>query len=89
MKTYLEYIAARNAQNEIVDILSKKLNQYPKDSWGLVSDDVKSLPEFIEDKIQFNKEFKKLQEINKEGVKKFKKDIQQSSKDRRKRVITQ
>lgn len=76
MNTYTEYLEIKNKQNSIVDELSDKLNSYPKGEFGLIEDRIRQSDEFKEVHNNFKKQFNILQNINKEGVKKFKKEIQ-------------
>jgi hypothetical protein len=88
METYSEYKDLQGKQNIIVDMLSDKLNSYPKGDFGLVEESVRVSDEFRLVKSEFNKEFKKLQEINKLGMKMFKKEIIKSHEEKRKRIST-
>ena len=45
-----------DAQHKIVDLLSDKLNSYPRNGMGLVDDIVKKSDEFRETKTKYNKE---------------------------------
>lgn len=85
MNTYNEYKELQNKQNTIVDILSDKLNSYPKGDFGMVEESLRMSDEFRLVKSNFNKEFKKLQEINRLGMKMFKKEIRKSNEEKRNR----
>mgnify|MGYP001163365490 FL=1 len=85
MNTYNEYKELQNKQNTIVDMLSDKLNSYPKGDFGMVEESVRMSDEFRLVKSNFNKEFKKLQEINRLGMKMFKKEIRKSHEEKRNR----
>ena len=85
MNTYNEYKELQNKQNTIVDMLSDKLNSYPKGDFGMVEESVRMSDEFRLVKSNFNKEFKKLQEINRLGMKMFKKEIHKSHEEKRNR----
>lgn len=88
MNNYNEYKEIKNKQNAIVDELSDKLNSYPKDNLGMVIESARVSSEFRELKTQYQKEFKKLQDINREGMKKFKKEIRDEYESKRiKRII--
>jgi len=83
MNTYSEYKDLQGKQNTIVDMLSDKLNSYPKWDFGMVEESVRLSDEFRLVKCNFNKEFKKLQEINRLGMKMFKKEIRKSYEEKR------
>jgi len=85
MDTYIKYKKIKDTQNKIVDSLSYKLNLYPKDNNGLIHDSITKTIEFKELKNKFNIEFKKLQNINKIGVKMYKKDILKDIEEKRKK----
>lgn len=86
MKTYSEYKDLQCKQNTIVDMLSDKLNSYPKGPFGMVEESVRVSDEFRSVNSSFHKEFKKLQEINRFGMKMFKKEIRKSYEEKRKRI---
>lgn len=83
MNTYSEYKDLQGKQNTIVDILSDKLNSYPKGHFGMVEESIRMGDEFRLVKSNFNKEFKKLREINRIGMKMFKKEILKSYEEKR------
>ncbi len=83
MNTYSEYKDLQGKQNTIVDMLSDKLNSYPKAVFGMIEESVRVSDEFRLVKSNFNKEFKKLQEINRLGMKMFKKEIRKSYEEKR------
>ena len=83
MNTYSEYKDLQSKQNTIVDMLSDKLNSYPKGDFGMIEESVRVSDEFRLVKSNFNKEFKKLQEINRLGMKMFKKEIRKSNEEKR------
>lgn len=83
MNTYSEYKDLQSKQNTIVDMLSDKLNSYPKGDFGMIEESVRVSDEFRLVKSNFNKEFKKLQEINTLGMKMFKKEIRKSNEEKR------
>jgi hypothetical protein len=85
MDTYIKYKKIKDDQNKIVDILSHKLNLYPKNNNGLIPDSITKTIEFKQLKNKFNIEFKKLQNINKIGVKMYKKDILKDIQEKRKK----
>lgn len=82
MNIFQDYKDLAAKQNIIVDALSDKLNSYPKGPFGLMPDEVRASDEFISVKNQFNREFKRLREINGQGVKKYKKEIQQERREK-------
>jgi hypothetical protein len=55
--------------------LSLVLNAFPKGNLGLTSDVVKFSPEFRNAKTAFDVAFKKLQNFNKQFVRKFRREI--------------
>lgn len=83
MNTYSEYKDLQSKQNTIVDMLSDKLNSYQKGDFGMIEESVRVSDEFRLVKSNFNKEFKKLQEINRLGMKMFKKEIRKSNEEKR------
>jgi len=85
MTNYSEYKELKSNQNTIVDMLSDKLNSFPKSSFGLISDEVRATDEFKNTNVQYNREFKKLQNINQTGVKLFKKEIRKDYENRYKK----
>ena len=88
METFSDFKELKDKQNKIVDILSDKLNSFPKGDFGLIPDDIKSTDEFKTIKSQYNREFKTLQAINKDGMKRFKKEIRNEYEAKRqKRTI--
>lgn len=87
METYSEYKQLKAAQNIIVDELSDKLNSFEKYNNGMVIESVRLSDNFKKINSKYLKEFKKLQEINKQGMRLFKKDIRKEYEDRRKLTI--
>jgi len=83
MNTYSEYKELQGKQNTIVDMLSDKLNLYPKGDFGMVEESVRVSDEFSLVKNQYNQEFKKLQNINSAGVKKYKKEIRKEYEEKK------
>ena len=83
MNSYSEYKDLQGKQNTIVNMLSDKLNSYPKGDFGMIEESVRVSDEFRLVKSNFNKEFKKLQEINRLGMKMFKKEIRKSYEEKR------
>ena len=82
MNTFQDYKDLATKQNAIVDALSDKLNSYPTGPFGLIPDEVRATDEFISVKNQFNREFKRLREINGQGVKKYNKELQQERREK-------
>lgn len=82
MKDYSEYKSIQEKQNVIVDSLSDKLNSLPKGAMGLVDENVRISDDYRSLKNNFNKEFRKLQEINRLGSKLFKKEIRKAYQDK-------
>jgi hypothetical protein len=75
MITYSEYKDVQSKQNAVVNVLSEKINSYPKGRFGLIDDSIRVSPEFRALKNQFDIEFRSLQQINSFGMKRFKKEI--------------
>lgn len=71
---YEDYKNAEKKQNVVVDKAGKKLNSYEKQKDGRVTEEVRISDQYKKDSIVFNKEFKKLQDINIIGNKLFKKE---------------
>ena len=88
MKTYSEYKEVKVKQDAIVDMLSGKLNSYPKGVFGMVEECIRMSDEYKTLKLKYSKEFKKLQDINSYGIKKFKKEIQKEHEEKRKQRRT-
>jgi Na+/phosphate symporter len=73
--TYDSFKQAKNQQNQIVDNLSDMLNSFPRGNMGLTPDHIKNSDEYRKIKSQYTKEFSKLQQINQQGIKQYKKEI--------------
>jgi hypothetical protein len=58
-----------------VDRFDKELQKYPRNNSGMVSDETLQSKEYKQDKLNFQKAFKSLQDFNKIFSKKFKKEI--------------
>ena len=87
MTNYSEYKELQNKQNAIVDNLSDQLNLYPKGEFGMTEESIRLSDEFKSVNSKFNKEFKKLQEINRLGMKMFNKEIQKAHVAKRNKTI--
>jgi len=87
MNTYSEYKELQSKQNEIVDMLSDKLNSYPKGDFGMVEEKIRMSDEFKAVNSKFWSEFNKLRAINQVGVKKFKKEIRKDYEEKRMQKI--
>jgi len=85
MDTYIKYKKIKDDQNKIVDILSHKLNLYTKNNNGLIPDSITKTIEYKQLKNKFIIYFKKLKNINKIGVKMYKKDILKDIQEKRKK----
>lgn len=83
MENYQEYKNIKGEIDAVLDTLHNRLNTFPKSSLGVVTDEVRETPEYIETKKQWNKYWSMLQSVNKIGVKKFKKEIQKEYQDKR------
>lgn len=75
MMTYTYYKEIKIKQDSIVDLLSDKLNSFPKEKYGLVIENIRASDEYCKLKKEYNLEFKKLQTINSFIVKNFKKEV--------------
>lgn len=84
MNTYSEYKEQKSKQDAIVDQLSDKLNSYPTGDFGMVIESVRMSDEYKSLKLQYAKEFKKIQNINSFGMKNFKKEICKEYEEKRK-----
>ena len=84
MNTYSEYKELKSKQNEIVNILSDKLNSYPKGDLGMTEESVRMSDEFKSVNSKYWAEFNKLRAINQIGVRKFKKEIRKDYEEKRK-----
>jgi glycine betaine/choline ABC-type transport system substrate-binding protein len=65
----------KNQQDQIVNNLSDMLNSFPRGEMGLTPDYIKNSDEYRKIKTQYTMEFHKLQQINQQGVKQYKKEI--------------
>ena len=83
MTTYNEYKTVKQNQDSIVNELSAKLKCFPKHSNGAIIDEVRNSIEFKTVKMQFDIEFKKLQNINIYGNKNYKKQLDAERKAKR------
>lgn len=75
MNNYQEYKKIKADQEAVLKPIEDKLSSYPRGEMGLVSEHIRLSPEYIQIKAMFKAEFQKLQAINKEGTKRFKKEI--------------
>lgn len=87
MTTYSEYKELQSNQNEIVDMLSDKLNSYPKGEFGMIEEAIRKTDEYKYFYFKFRAEFNKLRAINQIGVRKFKKEIRKEYEEKRKAKI--
>lgn len=62
--TYEEYKLTINNFNQLLDDLHNKLNSFPKDGMGLISDEFKQTIEYKETKNQWNITFRQFREFN-------------------------
>lgn len=76
---YKEFKEIKEAQNKKVDILSDQLNSFPKESNGMVIESIRLSDDYRKLKHQYSKEWKAYQNINKVGVKLFKKEIREDA----------
>ena len=83
MNTYSEYKEVKSKQEAIVDMLSDKLNSYPKGAFGMTEESIRMSDEYKALKAQYAKEFKKIQDINSFGMKNFKKEIRKEYEEKR------
>lgn len=88
MNTYSEYKEVKRKQDAIVDMLSDKLNSFPKGLLGMTEESVRMSDEYKALKLQYSKEFKKIQDINSYGMKNFKKEIYKEYEEKRKQRRT-
>ena len=82
METFKQFKEAQARQVEIVYSLSRKLSEYPKHYYGMVIESVRMSDEYKALSKDYKQEFKKLQDINKAGVKKYKAELAQERKER-------
>lgn len=66
----------------IVDITSKTLQQFPKNSLGLILDEVKDTQEYKQAKSNFDNAFSDLRNFNTNFVKVFKIELREERKNR-------
>ena len=78
--TYNEAKEIKKLIDEKCNVLSKKLNSFPKGDMGLVVEEIRLSNEYQSIKREFEKSFKELQEFNKWFMKRFKKEY---AKERR------
>ena len=88
MKNYSEYKEVKSKQDAIVDVISDKLNSYPKGAFGMTEESVRMSDEYKALKLQYAKEFKKIQDINSFGMKNFKKEINKEREEKRNQIRT-
>ena len=88
MNTYSEYKEVKSKQDAIVDMLSDKLNSYPKGAFGKTEESIRMSDEYKALKAQYAKEFKKIQDINSFGMKNYKTEIYKEHEEKRKQRRT-
>lgn len=81
--TYQQYKERKENQNILVDSIEAKLKVLPKNEMGLVLDEIKQTNEYKILVNTFKTEFAKLQIINQNGNKLFKKEILQDIQNKR------
>lgn len=84
MKDFNEYKELKEKQDKIVSELSIKLNSFSKNEFGMVVENIRMSDDFNVIKKSFTIEYKKLQDINKLGLKLFKKEIKNEQSEKRK-----
>ena len=85
METYNQFRDLQKSLNLSTDQLAIQIRDYEAQNRALLGWDVMiSTKQWKDLKSSFNKQFKELQEINKVGVKKFKKEINQYYQDKKK-----
>jgi hypothetical protein len=72
---YQEYKQKQTELMELTDSLGNELNQLPKSN-GLILDEIKITENYKTLKLNYNKAFKELQDLNTFGMKHFKKEKQ-------------
>lgn len=82
--TYQEAKEVNKRIEEKVNILSAKLNSYPKGLMGMTREDIRLSDEYQAVKREYSKAFKELQDFNKWFLKTFKKEY---AKERRERYM--
>ena len=82
--TYQEAKELGKQIEEKVNVLSAKLNSYPRGLMGMTREDIRLSDEYQLVKMEYNKAFKELQNFNSWFVKTFKKEY---AKERRERYM--
>lgn len=80
--TYAIAKAAQKNLEEVCNVLSAKLNTYPKGKMGLTPDAVKCTPEWKSDKAAFQKAFAAFRNFNQSFVKTYKKEMREERRER-------
>lgn len=70
-----KFLELKQETNQKVDDLSKKLQSFPRESNGMVKQEVKNSREFKTIKSDFDFHFKRLRQINEYGNTFFKKEL--------------
>lgn len=88
MKTFTEYLELSSAQNKIVNSISDEFGQFSTDQYGLIPDNVRQTELYKDVRRRFYTEFKKLQDINRMGVKLYAKELREHHAEKRRQDIS-
>lgn len=80
---YHEFKDIKENQNKIINDLSDRLNLFPTSCNGLVDEKTRLSKQYKELNNEFQKEFKKLQIINRTGNRFFKREMRQDRQNKR------
>lgn len=73
--SFEHYLEQKRKVDAVLDPLSEKLNTYPKDEMGLVSDKVRLNPEYRRLTKEFDSNFQVLRALNSFAYKNYKKEL--------------
>lgn len=81
--TYSEYKSIKSKYNNVLDELSNKLNSFPKTSSGLLTDEARKRPEYLQLKKSYDFTFEQYRRFN--ALKESKAYSKQLSNEKRNR----
>jgi hypothetical protein len=81
--TYIEYKSIKSKYDKVLNELSIKLNSFPKSSSGLITDEARKRPEYLQLKKSYDFTFEQFRRFN--SLKESKTYSKQLSKERRNR----
>ena len=81
--TYVEYKSIKSKYDKVLNELSSKLNSFPKSSSGLITDEARKRPEYLQLKKSYDFTFEQFRRFN--SLKESKTYSKQLSKEKRNR----